>query len=110
MGGTIITNKDSATVAVKETIPLPTGYALYQNYPNPFNARTSIQFCLPSACNVRLEVFNPIGQRITTLLNSHKTVGYHRIDFDGSNLPSGIYYYKLQTDKFQESRKMVLVK
>jgi len=110
MGGTIITNKDSATVAVKETIPLPTGYALYQNYPNPFNAQTSIQFCLPSACNVRIEVFNPIGQRITTLLNSHNTAGYHRIDFDGSNLPSGIYYYKLQTDKFQASRKMMLVK
>jgi photosystem II stability/assembly factor-like uncharacterized protein/C1A family cysteine protease len=110
MGGTIITNKDSATVAVKETIPLPTGYALYQNYPNPFNAQTSIQFCLPSACNVRIDVFNPIGQRITTLLNSHKTAGYHRIDFDGSNLPSGIYYYKLQTDKFQASRKMMLVK
>ena len=110
MGGTIITNKDSGAVAVQEDIPIPTGYALYQNYPNPFNAQTSIQFCLPSACNVRIEIFNPIGQRITTLLNSHKPAGYHRIDFDGSNLPSGIYYYKLQTDKFQESRKMVLVK
>jgi len=94
---------------------LPTSYALSQNYPNPFNPSTSINFALPEAAEVKLEVFNLLGQRVNIIVNQRLEAGYHTAEWDGRNelgraAASGVYFYRLETPRFTESRKMVLLK
>ena len=94
---------------------LPTVYTLSQNYPNPFNPSTSISFALPEAAEVRLEVFNLLGQRVTTLLNQRLEAGNHTAEWNSQNelgqtVASGVYFYRLETPRFTESKKMVLLK
>ena len=89
---------------------LPKPFELAQNFPNPFNPATEIQFSLPRKCDVKLEVFNILGQRIATLVNRPMEAGYHTATFDGSKVASGIYLYRLQAGDFVESKKMMLVK
>ncbi len=89
----------------------PKEYLLFQNYPNPFNPSTTIQYALPKAGKVKLEVFNSLGQKVATLVNSHKVAGYYRILFNGNTLAGGVYYYRLMTDQgFVLNRKLVLIK
>ena len=88
----------------------PHRYTLSQNYPNPFNPATNIQFGLPKASHVKIEVFNILGQKVATLLDERKSAGYHAVEFDGSNLSSGVYFYKIQADAFSRVRKMLLIK
>jgi len=94
---------------------LPTDYHLAQNYPNPFNPSTTIEFALPRAGKVKLEVFNILGQHVRTLVDRQVPAGQHQIEFDGRSksgnmLASGVYFYRLASDEFTQSRKMVLVK
>ncbi len=89
---------------------VPKEYFLQQNYPNPFNPSTVIKFGLPEAGNVKLEVFNLLGQNVAEILNAELSAGIHEVSFDASNLPSGIYLYKITTDKFSEIKKMMLMK
>ncbi|HXG00823.1 MAG TPA: T9SS type A sorting domain-containing protein [Bacteroidota bacterium] len=89
---------------------VPDRFALNQNYPNPFNPTTTIQFALPSASHVRLEVFNLLGQRVETLVNGFKEAGTYTLQFDASDLPTGIYFYRLQAGQFVQTRKMILVR
>jgi hypothetical protein len=89
---------------------LPTEFVLEQNYPNPFNPTTTICFALPRAGIVRLDVFNILGQQTVTLIDSRREAGRYTVDFDGANLPSGIYFYRLQHDGGTLTRKMMLVK
>ena len=92
-------------------VPLmPIEFKLFQNYPNPFNPSTSIEFTLPKANDVRVEVFNIAGQNIETLLNKSMPAGYHEVEFNAQNLSSGIYFYKIQAGKFQDVKKMILIK
>ncbi|GAB1349496.1 hypothetical protein MASR1M107_17100 [Ignavibacteriales bacterium] len=86
------------------------GYALEQNYPNPFNPSTVINFSLPSAGNVVLVVYNSVGEKVATLVNGALSAGSHSVRFKGDNLPSGLYFYKLQADGISFTRKMVLSK
>ena len=100
--------------AMKST-NMPSSYALHQNYPNPFNPSTSISFALPEAAEVRLEVFNLLGQRVTTLLNQRLEAGNHTAEWNSQNelgqtVASGVYFYRLETPRFTESKKMVLLK
>jgi hypothetical protein len=100
---------------VKETLPVPIHYSLSQNYPNPFNPRTAINYGLPEAAHVKVEIFNILGQRVTTLVNSHQEPGHYQVMWDskdgfGHAVASGIYIYRMTTDSFAESRKMVLLK
>ena len=93
----------------------PATYSLQQNYPNPFNPKTNIKFSIPTAGFVSLKVFDITGKEMAVLVNESKTAGAYNIDFDASNLSSGIYIYRLEsagTDgaKFTESKKMVLLK
>ena len=89
---------------------LPMEFKLYQNYPNPFNPSTLIRFALPLQSEVRLDVFNVIGQRVATLVNSELSAGWHQVAFDASHLSSGMYIYRIQAGSYVETRKLILVK
>lgn len=89
---------------------VPTKFALNQNYPNPFNPTTKITFDLARSTNVKLTVFNSLGQKVLSLFDGYKPAGSYVATFDGSTLSSGTYYYKLETDYFTETKKMQLIK
>jgi len=102
--------RDENAIDVKLLDEIPTVYNLYQNYPNPFNPTTKIEYAIPEASKVRLVVYNSLGQEVATLINEEQAVGRYRIDFNASNLPSGIYFYRIQADKFISVKKMMLLK
>ncbi|MBU8934907.1 MAG: FG-GAP repeat protein [candidate division Zixibacteria bacterium] len=89
---------------------LPTVYTLSQNYPNPFNPVTEITFTLPQASRVRLEVFNMLGQEVSTIYDGGLKAGVHSFTWDGSSVASGVYFYRLTAGNFVETKKMVLIK
>jgi photosystem II stability/assembly factor-like uncharacterized protein len=89
---------------------VPNSFALNQNYPNPFNPTTNIEFALTKATHVKLTVFNSTGTEVATLVNEKLSIGSYKVDFNGSNLASGVYFYKLQTSDFVQTKKMILVK
>lgn len=101
----------SFTTDVKE-IPgaTPAAYALEQNFPNPFNPTTTINFSIPVEGFVTLDVYNSIGQKVATLVSETKTAGSYSVGFDASDLTSGIYFYKITSGKFSETKKMILLK
>jgi hypothetical protein len=88
----------------------PETYTLQNNYPNPFNPQTRIKFSLPTSEFVRLQVYNTLGQQVRTLVNKPMEAGSHSVTFNAGSLPSGVYIYRIQTEKFTRSRKMLLVK
>jgi hypothetical protein len=93
----------------------PSVFSLDDNYPNPFNPETNIGYFVPRACQVRLEVFNLLGQKIRTLVNEHQTAGSREVSWDGRNeageqVASGVYFYKLQAEDFTQTKKMVLIR
>ncbi len=85
-------------------------YSLQQNYPNPFNPATTIRFILPHAGNVKLGIYNILGEEIISLVNEYKESGVHTINFDANGLNSGVYLYKIETNGFVQSHKMMLIK
>jgi hypothetical protein len=89
---------------------VPSEYKLYQNYPNPFNPSTNIRYQITNSKFVTLKVFNILGKEIATLVNEKQSAGTYEVTFDGGSLPSGIYFYRLQTGDFSEVKKMVLIK
>ena len=98
-------------VDVKEkTGKIPTEYSISQNYPNPFNPTTKIKFGLPKAGFTRITVYDLLGRDIMTLINNELKAGYHEINIDAHNLPSGIYLYKIQSGDFTKTKKMILMK
>lgn len=89
---------------------MPTSYNLEQNYPNPFNPSTKISFSVPTAGLVNIDVFNAIGQKVTTLVNEQMNAGNYSVDFNAVNLTSGIYFYKMTSANYSATRKMILIK
>ena len=89
---------------------VPKKYVLSQNYPNPFNPNTRIKFSVVNKDFVSLEVFDILGKKVNTLVNKVLEAGSYEVNFDGSNLPSGIYIYKMTTNNFSESKKMMFTK
>jgi len=83
---------------------------LLGNYPNPFNPTTTISFNLPKQNHVKIEVFNYRGETVTILLDNLVSVGRHSVAFNTSNLPRGLYFYRLQTQEFGQVNKMLLTK
>jgi hypothetical protein len=81
-----------------------------QNYPNPFNPSTSIRFSIPESGNVRLVVYNAVGQEVAVLVDAQKSAGSYEVSFDATKLPSGIYLYTIQSGNFTQTRKMMLLK
>ena len=90
---------------------IPSSYAMSQNYPNPFNPSTKIKYSIPLEGNVTLKIYNILGEEIRTLINNElKSAGEYTIDFNASNLPTGIYLYRLQAGDFVQVKKMMLLK
>lgn len=89
---------------------LPSNYELSQNYPNPFNPETVISYQLPEIGHVTLKIYNTLGEEVALLVNENKSPGYYKVNFDGSKLTSGIYFYTIQTNGFTQSKKMLLIK
>ena len=79
-------------------------------YPNPFNSTTVINYTIPFTGNVAIKVYDVLGNEVTTLVNEEKSAGEYQIDFNANNLSSGVYIYKIQTDGFVSSKKMILLK
>ena len=102
-GGVVISVKNRGS-------NLPELYELFQNYPNPFNSNTTIEFEIPQREKVLIEVFNLLGQRVNTLLDTEMERGRHKIDFNAGGLSSGVYFYTLRSGSFVETRKMLLIR
>jgi len=101
----------SISTDVSELVsPLPSQYFLFQNYPNPFNPTTTIEYYVPIASFVKLSVFDILGREIAILANGNIQAGKHRVTFDASSFAAGVYFYRLQAGKFQETRKLILLK
>lgn len=89
---------------------LPRRFVLHQNYPNPFNGSTTIQFDLTRPSKVVLKIFNVLGQEVGELVNERIPAGSHRISWTATNLPSGIYLCRMETEGFSQVRKLLLLR
>lgn len=101
---------DATGVSVEAQGEVIREYALHQNYPNPFNPATTIRFDLPVDSEVRLTVYDAVGREVITLVDGRRSAGAHAVVFDASQLPSGLYVYRLRTSSFTRTQKMMLVK
>ena len=97
-------------ISINEEEKLPTEFKLEQNYPNPFNPSTKIVYDIPKNIYVTLKIYNSIGKEVSELVNGYKQAGSYSETFDASNLPSGVYFYKLQAGEFISTNKMLLIK
>ena len=89
---------------------IPKQFELYQNYPNPFNPTTVIRYGIPKESNVKLVVYNILGEMVKTLVENKQKAGSYEVNFNASNLATGIYIYRIQAGQFVETKKMVLMK
>jgi len=88
----------------------PLAFGLDHNYPNPFNPNTNIKYSLSEPGNVKLAIYNTLGEEVQTLVNSYKEAGFYELSFDAAGLPSGTYIYRLETPGYVEAKKMILMK
>jgi len=93
-----------------EASGVPNAYALSQNHPNPFNAATTVHYQLPIDTDVKLEVYNMLGQKVATLADSRQQAGYKLVTWDACEVSSGVDFYKLNAGNFTDSKRMMLVK
>jgi hypothetical protein len=108
--GEIIFRRYLTPTSVDNEIIFPQEFVIDQNYPNPFNPATNIKYQIPELSFVTIKVYDVLGNEMTTLVSSEKLVGSYEVTFDGTGLPSGIYFYRLQAGSFVETKKMVLMK
>ena len=85
-------------------------FTLEQNYPNPFNPTTTIGYLLQEKSNAKLSLINVLGEEVAILVNEEQDKGFHKVDLNAANLPSGVYLYKLQAGNFIETKKLMLLK
>jgi hypothetical protein len=95
---------------VTENLPVPAKFALLQNYPNPFNPVTTIQFDLPVSSYINLDLYDILGNKVKTIATGNYSSGSHKVKLDASNLSSGVYFYRLETDGFSANKKLLLMK
>ncbi|MGD1006898.1 MAG: YCF48-related protein [Ignavibacteriaceae bacterium] len=116
--GTVLLYDTSYVTSVnkKQTNVKYGNFEIYQNYPNPFNPNTLIRFNLPFSSNVKIEVFNSLGEKVKELLNEQRSAGSYDLNFNSSGLASGVYFYRIEAksidskSEFRDSKKMVLLK
>lgn len=113
----LIVNIEKSVGFIENSTDLPGEYSLSQNYPNPFNPATKIRYNIPvavlspvEALQVVLTVYDILGAEITTLVNAKQRPGSYEVEFNTENLPSGIYFYRITTEKYSETKKMMLIK
>ena len=109
-GDTFTMDEEISVEDLEKESDIPKAFALFQNYPNPFNPATEISFALPENAYVTLKVFNALGQKVVTLVDVKREVGSYRVTWDATGFPSGVYFYRLVTEGFIETRKMMLMK
>jgi hypothetical protein len=101
---------DTTLVGIDDEKKLPNSFQLFQNYPNPFNPTTSIKYSVPSLQFTIIKVYDVLGNEVATLVNEQKSPGEYEVEFDASNLSSGIYFYRLNTGSFSSIKKMIYLK
>jgi len=89
---------------------VPSEFSLGQNYPNPFNPSTMIRYGLPHKSDVQLLIFNTLGQQVSVLQNGEQEAGYHEVQFNGTALSSGVYFYRLRAGGFVETKQLLLLR
>jgi hypothetical protein len=110
-GGTILhTTNGGITSIGGEFDRSPSEYFLSQNFPNPFNSTTAIGFRIENKSNVKITILNAIGEEVAVVLNEEREPGFHQVEFNAANLPSGVYFYQLRAGGFVETKKMLLLK
>ena len=97
-------------VNISEILTAPKSIQLFQNYPNPFNSSCAIKFSIPKLSQATIKIFNTLGEELETLVNEEKPVGTYELNWNAVNLPSGVYFYRLQAGDFVQTRKMILLK
>jgi len=106
-----VTIKYSQQIGIRPiSSEIPDDFSLSQNYPNPFNPETKIKFDIPKQSQVRLTVYDILGQKVETLVNEQLKPGTYEVEFEGSRIVSGVYFYNLLTEEFQATKKMILTK
>lgn len=115
-GNDLIANMNDAVTkyntitSVESDNSLPSSYSLAQNYPNPFNPSTKIDYQIPESGFVAVKVYNLLGKEVTSLVNEEQSAGKYTLNFNGDGLSSGVYFYKIQSGSFNETKKMILIK
>ncbi len=102
--------KEKFSKIIEAELNMPVKFRLNQNYPNPFNPSTNISYSLATKQFVTIKVYNVIGKEITTLVNEEKPEGQYSVNFNASNISSGVYFYTIRAGSFIESKKMILLK
>ena len=104
------TNYSVLTTVADKTLEVPGNFSLHQNFPNPFNPVTTINYIVSKSALVKLTVYNSLGQTVEVLVNKNQSSGEYFVRWDASEYESGIYFYQIRIDGFQENRKMILMK
>jgi len=107
---TQLANAGVLDVKEQTTSSIPAVFKLAQNYPNPFNPTTTIGFSIPQSGNVTLKIYNVLGREVAALVNGYKNAGNYSVNFDGSKLSSGVYFYELKSGKYSNTKKLLLLK
>jgi hypothetical protein len=108
VNGSIQISPSVGVVEVPSNVPLV--FQLFQNYPNPFNPSTTIRFAIPRAGNISLILYNVLGQEVRIILNEVKTAGVYSVDIDAKTLSSGVYFYRLISGNFNQTKKLIILK
>jgi hypothetical protein len=106
----IVNNGLITDVENQQSLDLPKSYQLFQPYPNPFNPETVIRYALPKRSRTVIKIFNMTGQELFTLLDDTKEAGYHRLKWSGKQVPSGIYFVRLQAEGYSQVQKVTLMR
>lgn len=110
IGAIIDTNNVGPVAGVQQTSSTPTKFFLQQNYPNPFNPSTLIVYQLPASAFVVLRVSDVLGREVETLVSERQNAGSYTVQFNASNLPSGLYFYELQAGTYRDTKKLLLLR
>jgi len=100
----------TAPTAIEAIDTVPKRFSLDQNYPNPFNPATRIRYALPEPASARLTIYDVLGREVSLLVDRRQAAGTYEVTFEAGDLPSGVYFYRLETGPFSEIRQMLLVK
>lgn len=109
-GESITVDNENINSLVVSSVDIPANFALEQNYPNPFNPATIIKFSLPEKQNVTITIFNALGEQVRDVVSGEFDAGYHTVNFNASDLSSGVYIYRIDAGNFSDVKKMMLLK